>query len=344
MKIKQLPIYPLILSLLLTGCTTGSVIPPVAGTETPPLEAGAAPAIPESTLLPDNVNEAGRIPVLMYHRIADSASEYDRTAEQFRSDLERLYAEGYRPISLKDFVAGHIDIPVGCSPVVITFDDGDKTQYTAAEGGVTPTDDCALGIMEAFRAEHPEFNPQATFFVNGGVPFGQRSILNEKLKYLLDRGYTIGNHTWGHENLSKLTADEVQTAVGRNAAALEKLTGQPVTLLALPFGIRPKTPEPMAAVVTGTWEGVPYNNLGIMNVGWQPELPAYIIGFDAAAINRVRSGDDKDEAGDWLTRLAAQPENRYISDGDAKTVTVPATLADRINPEALGEKILRVLE
>ncbi len=337
MKKHTLCVSALILfSALFSGCTQSEAI---VGPPAPPAEPVA------EIKLPENVNEAGRIPVLMYHRITEaSKSDYDRTPEQFRMDLERLYAEGYRPISLKDFVAGRVDVPAGLSPIVITFDDGDRTQYKAEPGSTVPVKDCALEIMESFRAQHPDFNPQVTFFVNGGVPFGQNDILADKLNYLVQRGYTIGNHTWDHEKLSKQSAEEIQAALGKNAAALEALTGEPVNLLALPYGIRPKDAGPMAAVISGSYEGKPYQNLGICNVGWQPELPAYIVGFDPAAINRVRCGDDADEANDWLTKWAGDPSSRYISDGDPDVITVPAEAEAKVNPSSLGGKTVRIIK
>lgn len=337
MNKRYAPLYMLLLSAVLSvGCTQS--------------EASEEPVVPPAepvveVKLPSNVNEAGRIPVLMYHRVTEgSKSDYDRTPQQFREDLERLYAEGYRPISLKDFVAGRIDVPAGLSPIVITFDDGDRSQYTAEPGTTVPVKDCALEIMESFRAQHPDFNPQATFFVNGGVPFGQSDMLEEKLQYLVQRGYTIGNHTWDHEKLSKQTVEEIQRALGKNAAVLQAITGEPVTLLALPYGIRPKEAAPMAAVVSGTYEGQSYENLGICNVGWQPAFPAYIQGFDPAAIDRVRCGDDADELGDWLAKWAKNPASRYISDGDPAVVTVPAPMAEKIDQARLNGKTVRVME
>lgn len=326
--------------LLLSGCAPNADAIGPAGATSPNIENIQAVELP----IPDNTNEAGRIPILMYHRIMDSKSEYDRTAEMFRNDLELLYQEGYRPISLKDFVAGRVDVPAGYSPVVITFDDGDRTQYTASGEGVTPTDDCALGIMELFRADHPDFNPQATFFVNGGVPFGQKSLLKEKLNYLVSKGYTIGNHTWNHEKLSVLTPDRIQETLGKNAAALQAITCETVDLLALPYGIRPKEQAPMDSVIAGTFEGTEYRNAGICNVGWQPELPAYMEGFDPFAINRIRCGDDQDEAGYWLAQMKKNPESRYISDGDPDTVTVSAEKSSLVKETVLGKMTLRIID
>lgn len=296
------------------------------------------------TVMPENVNEAGRVPVLMYHRITENDSMYDRGPEAFKQDLERLYVAGYRPVSLKNFIAGEIDVPAGFSPVIITFDDGDRSQYRTAGGAVEPLPGSALEIMESFRKVHPDFNPQATFFLNGGVPFGDQGLLEKKLTYLIERGYTVGNHTWGHEKLSTLKEEEITKTVGRNAVVLQGITGAPVELLAYPYGIHPKGVSEEAALQEGSWEGNAYRNIGMCNVGWQPEVPSYVEGFDHRGINRIRCGDGEEEAWGWLKKLDENPDLRYVSDGDVNTVTVPQALSDRINKEALGEKKLRVIQ
>jgi hypothetical protein len=81
------------------------------------------------------VNELGRIPVMMYHGIQNITKTnypggnideegYQRTATAFRKDLEFYYQNNYRMIRLNDYVQGIIDVPIGKSPLVLTFDDG----------------------------------------------------------------------------------------------------------------------------------------------------------------------------------------------------------------------------
>ena len=90
------------------------------------------------TLYKENkVNELGNIPIMMYHGIVNKLDEdtpytggnvdkdgYHRTTESFIKDLEFYYSEGYRMIRLEDYVKGVIDVPLGKSPIVLTFDDG----------------------------------------------------------------------------------------------------------------------------------------------------------------------------------------------------------------------------
>ena len=72
---------------------------------------------------------------MMYHGIIDTEDNkytggnvdkngYKRTAKAFREDLEFYYKNGYRMIRLTDFVDENIDVELGKSPIILTFDDG----------------------------------------------------------------------------------------------------------------------------------------------------------------------------------------------------------------------------
>ena len=113
------------------------------------------------------VNELGQVMVLMYHQIGEEEAEWVRTPENFRKDLETLYAAGYRLIALNDLLDGNITVPAGTTPVVLTFDDGTigHFRYIEQDGQTVIDPDCAVGILEQFAAEHPDFGQAATFFI-----------------------------------------------------------------------------------------------------------------------------------------------------------------------------------
>lgn len=316
--------------LMLSGCGVGNTA------------AAPAPEKKEETQVEKpskpwpGANEAGQLPIIMYHRIKPETGDYDRSPEHFYSDLERLYAAGYRPVSVTDYLSGSLDVPGGMTPMVITFDDGDITQYRTVGDSLEPTPDCAVGIMERFRKTHPDFNPQAVFFLNGVNPFGEPEKLKGKLEYLIAKGYVIGNHSFAHENFSKLTAEQVSETLGKNVQWFDalKLKGHMETL-ALPFGVRPKDPAAKEAVKAGSWNGTTYTNKGVFNVGWCPENPPWHTDFNPASIKRIRCGDDADELVYWLDWLDKHPEKRYRSDGLADAVTVPAGLEDQVKPGSM---------
>ena len=54
---------------------------------------------------------------------------YNRTVEAFKNDLEFYYKEGYRMVRLEDYVNGKITTELGKSPIILTFDDGNKNNF-----------------------------------------------------------------------------------------------------------------------------------------------------------------------------------------------------------------------
>jgi hypothetical protein len=90
----------------------------------------------------------------MYHEIGGKPVRKDpalvRTPDQFRQDLETLYAAGFLPVNMSDIASNSIDLPAGKSPVVLTFDDARGSQFKLIEtdNAMKIDPDCALGIMD----------------------------------------------------------------------------------------------------------------------------------------------------------------------------------------------------
>ncbi|NLJ58438.1 MAG: hypothetical protein GX339_06300, partial [Tissierellia bacterium] len=74
-------------------------------------------------------NELGEIMILMYHGIGQEELEWQRSAENFRKDLEYMYQNGYRMISLNDYAKGQIYTEAGYTPIILTFDDGRQNNF-----------------------------------------------------------------------------------------------------------------------------------------------------------------------------------------------------------------------
>jgi hypothetical protein len=139
-------------------------------------------AIPLSLYVDNKVNELGRIPIMMYHHIENIAGPtsytggnidkdgYNRTKEAFINDLEMYYQKGYRMIKLKDYINGNIDVPLGKSPIILTFDDGNKDNINILgvddKGELMIDPNSAIGILETFKQKYPDYNVTATFFLN----------------------------------------------------------------------------------------------------------------------------------------------------------------------------------
>ena len=137
-------------------------------------------------------NPRGEVMILVYHNFGKDA-RWGSSFPSFDSELERLDAAGFRPITLRQDITGDFSLPTGTTPVLLTFGDGSAFQvkFTPA-GDLAP--DCALAHWVDFAKTHPEFPPHGTFFINPGTgPFKQREFLQKKLDLLVKLGSEIGN-------------------------------------------------------------------------------------------------------------------------------------------------------
>lgn len=294
-------------------------------------------------------NEAGRIMVVMFHNFIEKYEKGDKlyttTFDDFRQLLETLYNADYRLINLNDYLNGHIDVPAGCIPMIFTFDDGTAGQFSLIEenGELKVNPDSAVGIMEEFNRTHPDFGLKGTFFVNlGNQTFGKTGTLEQRLQYLISKGFEIGNHTYSHINLKKegKTAEIIQKEIGGNQKKMyELIPGYTFTSFSLPYGA-PST-DLMEYVIKGEYEGTVYENKAIMEVGWDPAQSPFSVKFDPFSIHRVRSSGIEPVEADlawWLENM--KRSNEFVSDGDPNTVTVPESYADLVDQEKLGGRKL----
>ena len=279
-------------------------------------------------------NELGEVPVLMYHQIrAAGGGDYDLTPDEFRAELERLWREGYRPVTAADLVTGNLDVPAGKSPVALTFDDSTKEQLAVdAVGDVKP--DTAIGIMLDFARTHPGFELAGTFYPNR-EPFAGVSQGPALLRWLAEHGFELGNHTKDHIPLNQMSGEEArrQLALGREVIT-NAVPAARVRTVALPLGA---WPTPRSIAWRGTWHGQSYAHDGVFLVGAEPAKSPFARGFDRHAIPRIRTtprGASDPEYGSswWLDHLRSHPGRRYISDGDPKTIAFPRRLTSALAP------------
>ena len=143
-------------------------------------------------------------------------------------------------IRLNDYINGNIDVEAGKSPICLTFDDGLENNIlvtgTDKEGNINIDPNCAVGILESFKKKYPDFNVTATFFVNGGL-FRQPEYNEQIIKWLVENGYDVGNHTYSHVDFTTTDGQIAQQEVGSVYAMLDEIIpGQYVNIVALPFG------------------------------------------------------------------------------------------------------------
>lgn len=283
--------------------------------------------------------------ILEYHRIESPEGRWARTPDNFRRDIERLSEGGYRLIGLNDLLDGSIALPAGTTPVVLTFDDSSPGQlrFIGKNGSVEVDPDCAVGILEAFSRRRPEFGLKATFYVLPGAKqphklFGQPEHERAKLRYLAAKGFEIGNHTLWHANLAKYPEDVVRKQLATAQEWIEKLApGQRLRTLALPMGAYPKE---LGWAIKGSVNGSGYRHDAILMVAGGAAPSPFSRKFDPYHLPRIQATEA--ELSRWLRHFEKNPQERFVSDGDPSTITVPKGERARLGPSL--PKGLRVVD
>ena len=322
--------------LLLSGCSGDDDEPTAVGETASPSGETASPT-PSATPSADaadpaavKANELGLIPVMMYHVVKpDAKGEYDQTPEEFRAELERMHRADFVPITVQQLVAGEIDVPAGKRPVVLTFDDSSASQIQIGEDG-KPTPDSAVGILEAFAAENPDFRATASFYVNGS-PFNDPKAV----PWLVENGYEVGLHTVNHINLKQSSDATIQKELTLNSEDIKAAAPDAVVnTISLPFGIGPAN---KALLRGGSYEGKSYKVDGALLVGSNPAKSPFNADFDPYAIARIRSGPKsrpvETDSTYWLDLLDKGRWTPFTSDGDPDKISYPSTSSVKI-----GEK------
>lgn len=296
-------------------------------------------------------DESGQIMVVMFHNFVETYSakgdkEFTTTFSEFEKLLPELYEKKYRLISLTDMLNNNIDVPVGCIPMVFTFDDGTMGQFNLIEqdGKLIANPRSAVGIMNAFNEKHPDFGVEGTFYVNLGLKttFKGAGTIADRLNYLINNGFEIGNHTKNHVSLPDVkTSQKMLEEVGGNQKLMnEFVPGYAFTSFSLPFGSASK--DLKEYVIKGNYEGTEYKHLAIMLVGANPSPSPVSNKFNPLALPRVRSTGMKSVECDlawWLDTLS-KGKSQYVSDGSVNTVTVPQAKQENVDMAKLNGKQL----
>ena len=295
------------------------------------------------------VNELGKVPIMMYHGIIDTEDNkytggnvdkdgYNRTSKAFREDLEFYYNNGYRMIRLSDYVNGIIDVELGLSPIILTFDDGNKNNFNVLgrndDGSLIIDPECAVGILEDFKKSHPDMHVTATFFLMEGL-FNQKEYNKEIMEYLIDNGYDIGNHTTIHPDFTEISTTKTREVVGKMYQKLDSvIPDKYVKIVALPFGSPyKKTHANYPYILKGEYDGYKYETEAALRVGWEPELSPFNKDFDKTFLKRCRAYDNNGKEFDIESVFNNLEKTRYISDGDKKSIVIKKEDENKLNNE-----------
>lgn len=115
----------------------------------------------------------------------------------------------------------------GTAPkVALTFDDGPSAQYTPV-------------LLDGLK----ERGIRASFFVIGANI--EKDGNEELIRRMKEEGHLIGNHTYHHVDLSRLSTEDAQREIDLTDQLVKEITGEETALVRPPFGAFPAgTEEP----------------------------------------------------------------------------------------------------
>lgn len=252
-------------------------------------------------------NTEGEVLILEYHGFSPNERRYDRSYANFKKDLERVYKLGCRPVTMSEYVENRMTIAPGATPVILTFDDANPTQFRLKpDGSIDPH--CGVGIWYSFWKEHPDFPIKGMFYVLPTMMWGQRNLVDHKLKMLEDWGSEIGNHTLDHKPLSKLSEAAAIKEIGATSAYLEK-KGITKVHFCMPYGLFPRDHKLVQEV---KWGGKTYKFDSNVLCGANPAPSPTSPKFKKFRIPRILCNGEVDGVNTWLALAEKGKLNLYV--------------------------------
>lgn len=176
-----------------------------------------------------NPNENALNPlVLMYHGVDPGDGRYDYAEagmrsyilkrEDFAAHLEAIERSGRPVIDPSAFIEGGPNPPCEPGSILLTFDDGDLSDYDI----VTPLL-CERGW-------------KALFFITTGTVGIDGQVLSDQLREMADAGMVPGAHGHSHRFLSSMGQEDQLQELDYSRSMLLDMTGQKPRSLSLPGG------------------------------------------------------------------------------------------------------------
>lgn len=217
-----------LVGLVLTGALVAAVVtadrwgegadgaPPPVATPRPPSAPPPLPAVAATT------ND--RVPILMYHVIADPPPgapypELYVAPAAFAAQVAWLAGHGYHAVTLsalhEHWTRG---VALPARPIVLTFDDGYRSHFTAARPVLAANGWVAVLDLDLSNTEETW------------------GLSVRRVRLLLDDGWELAAHSLTHPDLTQIDDARLHEEVAGARARLRNLFGVPVEFYCYPAG------------------------------------------------------------------------------------------------------------
>lgn len=214
--------------------------------------------VPQNFASVSDASMAGRkIPILMYHAIADvpttSLTSLFVRPSELEAQLKYISDNGYQTITFEDLD----NISAFSKPIMLTFDDGYRDNY-----------DILFPLLK-------KYGLKATIFVITDSRWSKNYLSEANIVEMSRSGLvSIQSHTKSHPALTALGRDALATEMTASKAVITQLTGKAPVALCYPSGSVNSTVK----AVTGE-----YYRYGVLNTGGK-----FTCGEDLLMMKRVR--------------------------------------------------------
>jgi peptidoglycan/xylan/chitin deacetylase (PgdA/CDA1 family) len=174
---------------------------------------------------------ASWLPILTFHRIDDHRSVTSVRPEVFRRGMAALFESGYQTLNFLEVVDYlRRAAPFPDRSLAITFDDGFLSVYEEAfpvllDYGMSATVFLAVGQVASMKPADRLSSCESRLIMSWS-----------EIQEMHQRGITFGAHTLTHPDLTRLSAEAIETEVCVSKAVIEDTLGAPVACFAYPYG------------------------------------------------------------------------------------------------------------
>jgi peptidoglycan/xylan/chitin deacetylase (PgdA/CDA1 family) len=258
-----------VLVVALAGCGGGAAKRPRATPTASPARATAQAVTGPPAVTYGAAARRARIPILMYHVVSAAApgTPYPQlwvSRGRFAAEMTALRRAGYHAIPLAAAVdAWRRGGPLPRRPVVVTFDDGYRSDYTHA-----------APVLR--RLGWPGVLNLALHNVRPG------DITEAEVRRLIDWGWEIDSHTLTHPDLTTLPPAALRHELVGSREEIQRRFGQPARFFCYPAGRYDA--GVVAAVRAAGYQAATTEDDGLGSAGRRFTLPRIRVnGTDTAA-------------------------------------------------------------